>query len=96
MSRLHSGSRLFRFVRLSVVVRRLHVVDGMDFRSDLSDTLGGDRRRRDQARRLVMCHTCGRTEAVAAADLPGYMESGWPRCCGEVMTYYLEADWSGE
>ena len=43
-------------------------------------------------RRLVRCATCGRTEPVSALDLAGYTQSGWPRCCGDVMTYYLESE----
>ena len=25
-------------------------------------------------------------------DLTGYMQTGWPRCCAQVMTYFTAAD----
>jgi hypothetical protein len=40
----------------------------------------------------VRCGVCGREELVSAQDLAGYMQTGWPQCCRNVMTYYLEAD----
>ena len=45
----------------------------------------------DAPRRIVRCPAWGRSEPVSAQDLAGYMASGWPRCCGQVMAYYLEA-----
>ena len=64
----------------------------MDFRQDHKSAPAGDWRGADGPRRLVRCFTCGRSEDVSSADLVGYMQTGWPRCCGEVMTYFLEAD----
>ena len=68
----------------------------MDFRPDPA----GDRPARpgDRGgppagpRPLVRCGTCGRVEYVSAADLGGYVQGGWPRCCGGVMIYALEGD----
>jgi hypothetical protein len=42
-------------------------------------------------RRLLRCSTCGRTDAVTQADLVGYTRAGWPKCCGQVMGYFLES-----
>ena len=64
----------------------------MDFRPDQRGAPAGDWTRHSDPRRLVRCFACGRSEEVSSADLVGYMQTGWPRCCGEVMTYYLEAD----
>src|SRR5688572_29064353 len=42
--------------------------------------------------RLLQCGQCGRTETPSAADVAGYSRSGWPKCCGQVMSYTSEAD----
>src|SRR5687767_11504507 len=42
--------------------------------------------------RIVRCADCGRTEPVSAMALTGYMQTGWPRCCGGVMTYFTAAE----
>jgi hypothetical protein len=42
--------------------------------------------------RLVRCEKYGRSEVVSAADVTGYVKGGWPRCCGEVMTYFIRAE----
>jgi hypothetical protein len=68
----------------------------MDIRSDPA----GDRRARPRdrggppaiPRPLVRCGTCERVEYLSAADLAGYVQGGWPRCCGGVMVYALEGD----
>ena len=62
------------------------------YRSDLAGTHVGNRFRPPAPRRLVRCFACERSEGVSSDDLQGYMQSGWPRCCGEVMTYFMEAD----
>ena len=66
----------------------------MDFRGN--DPRKPSRRRRPPApagpRRIVRCGTCGRSEVVSPEDLAGYMQCGWPRCCGGVMTYFLEGE----
>jgi hypothetical protein len=40
---------------------------------------------------LLRCFRCRRTDEVTHADLMRYMKKGWPRCCGEVMAYFVEA-----
>jgi hypothetical protein len=62
----------------------------MDFRTDPKPRPQG--RRPAGLRRFVRCAVCERVEEVSAQDLAGYMQTGWPRCCREVMTYYSEAD----
>jgi len=42
--------------------------------------------------RLVRCEKCGRSEVVSATDVVGYIKGGWPRCCGEAMTYFIRAE----
>jgi len=62
----------------------------MDYRSD--PARAHDRLRPPGPHRVVRCLVCGRSEDVSSDDLQGYMQSGWPHCCGEVMTYFMEAD----
>ncbi|HEX4592406.1 MAG TPA: hypothetical protein VH120_20920 [Gemmataceae bacterium] len=38
--------------------------------------------------RLLRCLQCGKTIECQPADLMRYMTTKWPRCCGEVMTYF--------
>jgi len=42
-------------------------------------------------RQLVRCDRCRRTDEVTHADLMRYLVKGWPACCGEVMSYFVEA-----
>lgn len=42
--------------------------------------------------RLLRCGQCGRAETPSAADVAGYARSGWPKCCGQVMSYTSESD----
>jgi hypothetical protein len=42
-------------------------------------------------RQLLRCDRCKRTDEVSHAHLTRYMAKGWPRCCGEVMAYFIEA-----
>jgi hypothetical protein len=69
----------------------------MDFRASdpSSPAAGGDRppvAPPVDTQRRVKCFTCGRSEAVSSDDLLGYLQTGWPKCCGEVMTYFSGAD----
>jgi hypothetical protein len=68
----------------------LHAIPFMDYRTSPTDAR--DRQRPAAPRRLVRCQTCGRSEEVSSDDLQGYMQTGWPKCCGGVMTYFTEAD----
>src|SRR4051812_48953772 len=42
-------------------------------------------------RRLLRCPVCGRADEVTHDDLMRHARDGWPKCCGEVMDYFLEA-----
>lgn len=42
-------------------------------------------------RQLLWCAQCCRTEPITHADLMRHMVRGWPRCCGQVMAYFVEA-----
>jgi hypothetical protein len=46
--------------------------------------------------RFIRCDVCGRVEACTHADLLSYTQSGWPRCCGEVMALSGEPPKSGD
>jgi hypothetical protein len=46
----------------------------------------------ERARRLLRCTACGRTVECHARDLERYVRDGWPRCCREVMAYFVEAE----
>ena len=69
----------------------------MDFRADQFRPPPGYRPPAAPAnpRRIVRCGACGRIEYVSADDLAGYLQSGWPRCCAGVMTYFLEDELVG-
>jgi hypothetical protein len=43
------------------------------------------------SRRIIRCSVCSRSKDVSYEDLLKYTRYGWPRCCGEVMGYFLEA-----
>ena len=43
-------------------------------------------------RRLLRCHVCTRTDERTATELLDYCQSTWPRCCGEVMSYFVLSD----
>jgi hypothetical protein len=42
--------------------------------------------------RLLWCSACGRTQVCSADDLLGYARDGWPRCCNDVMAYFVRAN----
>jgi hypothetical protein len=42
-------------------------------------------------RQLLRCDRCRRSDELTHADLMRYMLKGWPKCCGEVMAYFVEA-----
>ena len=41
-------------------------------------------------RRFLLCDSCGRADEVTRADLMRHARDGWPRCCGEVMDYFMK------
>ena len=57
-----------------------------------------DTSRRDRStdrRRLVRCDQCGRADECSASDLLRYTREGWPKCCGNVMALFSEAEKPG-
>jgi ribosomal protein S14 len=42
-------------------------------------------------RRLLRCPVCGRADEVTQDDLMRHARDGWPKCCGQVMAYFMEA-----
>lgn len=42
-------------------------------------------------RRVLLCNACGRRMDCSAEQLLGYTREGWPRCCGQVMAFFVEA-----
>ena len=42
-------------------------------------------------RQLLRCDHCQRTDEATHADLMRYLTKGWPSCCDEVMSYFIEA-----
>lgn len=47
------------------------------------------------SRRLVRCDQCGRSDECSASDLLRFTREGWPRCCGQVMVMFIEAEKRG-
>jgi hypothetical protein len=50
-----------------------------------------DESEKDDQARLLRCQTCGRTIECSRTEIIGYLNSGWPKCCGETMTLFIEA-----
>jgi hypothetical protein len=44
---------------------------------------------------MLMCHVCGRARDATIADLMTFIRLGWPKCCGEVMTLFVETERPG-
>jgi hypothetical protein len=44
------------------------------------------------ARKLLRCDGCGHSVEYTNAELLAHTRSGWPRCCGAIMIYFVEAD----
>jgi hypothetical protein len=47
-------------------------------------------------RRILMCPICHKGRPTTAEQQLKYTSKGWPKCCGEVMTLYVEADKPGD
>ena len=45
---------------------------------------------------MLVCRACGRAEDSSVTDLLNYMKFGWPKCCGEVMTLFVETERPGD
>lgn len=43
-------------------------------------------------KKLVRCDVCGSNVECSVEDLLRFTQSGWPKCCGAVMTFYTAAD----
>jgi hypothetical protein len=46
-------------------------------------------------RRLVRCDQCGRTDECSPSELLRFTREGWPKCCGQVMALFTEAEKRG-
>jgi hypothetical protein len=42
-------------------------------------------------RKLLRCDACGRSAVFTDAEFFAFVVTGWPPCCGETMSLYLEA-----
>jgi len=40
---------------------------------------------------LLHCDVCGRTAEFRDGELFQFVQTAWPRCCGEVMSLFLPA-----
>lgn len=43
------------------------------------------------ARRLLLCRTCGQMGLISATAALEFTRTGWPKCCGEVLSYVVGA-----
>ncbi|HJZ90707.1 MAG TPA: hypothetical protein VKE40_07510 [Gemmataceae bacterium] len=48
------------------------------------------------AAKVLRCYACGRTVACTEEEVTRYTQTGWPSCCGETMSLFAPADWSGK
>lgn len=44
-----------------------------------------------KSRRLVRCGSCGLVADCSPEQVLRYVNHGWPQCCGQTMTYFMEA-----
>ena len=52
--------------------------------------------RADGRRRLLRCEKCGASLVTFRADLLRYTREGRPKCCGQTMVLFMEADTSDD
>jgi hypothetical protein len=45
--------------------------------------------------RILMCGKCGKTVTCQQSEMLAYTVSGWPKCCAETMTLFIEAKLPG-
>jgi hypothetical protein len=45
--------------------------------------------------RVLICRKCNKSTPCSPEDLMCYMREGWPKCCGETMTLFIEAKLPG-
>lgn len=48
----------------------------------------------DQARdrqRILRCSKCGKSTNITVQEMMEFTATGWPKCCGETMTMFIEA-----
>lgn len=41
---------------------------------------------------LLRCESCGAVQTAATEDLLRYSETGWPKCCRQIMTLFTETE----
>ena len=42
-------------------------------------------------RRIIRCEKCNKSEELSYQELLRYTREEWPKCCGEVVGYFIEA-----
>jgi hypothetical protein len=45
--------------------------------------------------RILRCRRCGKCVDCSPEDLMNHMRDGWPKCCRETMTLFIEAKLPG-
>jgi hypothetical protein len=41
---------------------------------------------------MLVCDLCKKSERINAEQFASYLQRGWPRCCGRIMTLKSEAN----
>jgi hypothetical protein len=41
-------------------------------------------------RRLLLCEKCKKVVETSREQLLNYTQTSWPKCCGEVMLFFIE------
>ena len=41
---------------------------------------------------ILRCGECGTTRPLHAGDIAGYIQYGWPKCCGYTMTWITQRE----
>jgi len=63
---------------------------------DISMNTDNRREHADTSRtRFLQCGKCGKNIGCLPVDLLNYMRTGWPKCCQETMTLFIEPELAG-
>ncbi len=61
----------------------------------MTDAKGPPCKDPEDLQRILRCDKCGKTVACQPSEMLVYTVTGWPKCCGETMTLFIEANLPG-
>jgi hypothetical protein len=60
-------------------------------RDAMTDSNGPPGEHPRELQRILRCGKCGRTVTCQPSEMLAYTLTGWPKCCSETMTLFIEA-----